>query len=1266
MANNLKNEFNIFKKNYEKKLKDKLILNDNEYYLIDNSWLKTLSGIFLGNKSKKDQKEILSKNLPIFFFNIEKIIEFLSIKKNKLALISKSFINLIYEEHKFKKDNIVNIYLGYNSLIIEFPEEKVNDILLISNPLETIRNENEFILKIKNEPIQKIEFFKELLSDKNNLIDNNFKKIRNNNIIISFSKLKDIEKNKCEKQENNDKQEIAKIFIYIYYYENTLKIEPNKILMNLKQCYLINSDWIEKLKNYYDYQSLQNLLNGNTNKEINYNNLNNHLDELLSFLKNNFIEKMKLPEESIHSDLYNQLESKDDIYIIPKEIIDSMMKYFFKNKNILNEPISILLNDNNNIIISDSSKVNFGNLNDKLLFNSKYIFSYNNQNILDEEKKIIYSKSIAEYMDLRGCDSNSPNHIQDLKRNSEIIGKLTILHSKNLEDNKEKETSFNNQENSTQNQELNIKCKNIDNNIIDDGEFNQTNKEEKTDNKNQEIKIIKKKIFLTNESLNNQKKLEDKIENQNLIEESKVNENNNNASGEKNVNLEENKIEESDCVLQEIDIHGKKELESTDTKEINSLKKLAISEQITFEIKNNDNHREELKLKNENIKKEEELELEIKKIEEKSKKCIEDKDKEIETLNNNFVKTQEELVMAQNKLKQYENEINELKEIIKGKEKNEENYKNQIEDLKKAIIDLEKQDKELTNKKDEINNKISELSEKEKLIEKENNDLRKEKEEFEVDKNENIRIKKENEELNSKKEELRKEIDEKQLELNRLLSNIEEVNKNIRIPQNPLFQSISNISRRNISRRNSRKNSRRNSRFPQNPLIESIDNNIEMNTLSKNPLFQSIDNDMLIKYLDKNKEMKNKNDLIYKKPFIEGKKEEEKKEEEKEKEEEEKEEEEKEEEEEEEKEEEKKPILIGLNNIGATCFMNSTLQCLSQTKSLTDYFLNKKNADRIINNNICIKNKNELQLSPAYCDLIKKLWDKNGPKSFSPNNFMNIIEKMNPLFKKGQAGDSKDFIIFILEQLHKELKRPISENNSINIELNQYDRVNAFNYFFNDFKNECSIISDTFFGFNETTNECLNCKRIYNMNGLCNPICYNYGLFNCLIFPLEEVKNMKNMAIQNSLNNVVTLYDCFLYQQKSEIFTGENRNYCNICKQLFDSVYISNLYIGPNNLIIILNRGKGNIFNVKLEFSEIIDISQFIIQKDKPQIIYNLYGVITHIGQSGPNAHFIASCKNSIDNKWYRFNDAFVNPISDIKKEIIEFGTPYILFYQKN
>ena len=36
-----------------------------------------------------------------------------------------------------------------------------------------------------------------------------------------------------------------------------------------------------------------------------------------------------------------------------------------------------------------------------------------------------------------------------------------------------------------------------------------------------------------------------------------------------------------------------------------------------------------------------------------------------------------------------------------------------------------------------------------------------------------------------------------------------------------------------------------------------------------------------------------------------------------------------------------KVVLIGLNNIGATCYMNATLQCLSNSKKLTEYFLNK-------------------------------------------------------------------------------------------------------------------------------------------------------------------------------------------------------------------------------------------------------------------------------------------------------------------------------------
>ena len=147
--------------------------------------------------------------------------------------------------------------------------------------------------------------------------------------------------------------------------------------------------------------------------------------------------------------------------------------------------------------------------------------------------------------------------------------------------------------------------------------------------------------------------------------------------------------------------------------------------------------------------------------------------------------------------------------------------------------------------------------------------------------------------------------------------------------------------------------------------------------------------------------------------------------------------------------------------------------------------------------------------------------------------------------------------------------------------------------------------------------------------------------------------------------NEVNIDDCFIYNQKTDLFTGENKNYCNICKKLSDSYYTSRIYISPEILILILNRGKGNIYNVKMNFTQTIDITNYVIQNENRKIIYNLYGVITHIGESGPNAHFVASCKSPVDGNWYRYNDARVDPINNFQKDIHDFFSPYILFYER-
>ena len=361
-----------------------------------------------------------------------------------------------------------------------------------------------------------------------------------------------------------------------------------------------------------------------------------------------------------------------------------------------------------------------------------------------------------------------------------------------------------------------------------------------------------------------------------------------------------------------------------------------------------------------------------------------------------------------------------------------------------------------------------------------------------------------------------------------------------------------------------------------------------------------------------------------------------------------------------------KPTLIGLQNIGATCFMNSILQCLSQTKDLTNYFLDQQHWDEINNNNIALRDKNELQLTPAYLQLLINLWGKNNQiKYYEPRNFMNIVENMNPLFKLGQAGDSKDFIIFLLEQFHNELKKSLINNNSENNsdQVNQYDQKETLSSFFKDFQKQTSIISDIFFGIEENTSICLYCQNNFESQGKNLPILYNYQIFNVLIFPLDDVRKMRNPNIWPNTNEV-SLEDCFDYNQRTVCYTGNNRLYCKICHQNWDTNYTSKIYSCPNVLVLVLNRGKNNMFNVKLNFEETINITKYVSLKEG-QVIYNLVGVVTHLGESGPNAHFIAFCKSPINLKWYKYNDAFVNPVENVKKDIIDFGNPYILFYKK-
>lgn len=171
------------------------------------------------------------------------------------------------------------------------------------------------------------------------------------------------------------------------------------------------------------------------------------------------------------------------------------------------------------------------------------------------------------------------------------------------------------------------------------------------------------------------------------------------------------------------------------------------------------------------------------------------------------------------------------------------------------------------------------------------------------------------------------------------------------------------------------------------------------------------------------------------------------------------------------------PGTQGLANLGNTCYMNASIQVLSNMPSVADYFVSKKYELEINHSNVLGMNG---EVATQFGKLLKQIWNDN-PSTWgliAPLAFKNTCSKHNEQFVGFRQQDAQEFLAFLLDGLHEDLNRILQKPIPPEIETEgRTDSDIAAEALKNYLSRNQSIITDLFVGQFRSVTCCNSCNN---------------------------------------------------------------------------------------------------------------------------------------------------------------------------------------------